>query len=869
MQIMKKILNKKLLVHFALPVMWFVGFLFFYIDRYVFDKQSPAGLITVATECLLELAAIICFFSFNNHNRKKLKYFLIFFCFLLPADFSYLIIHYLLKLPNSFIAFSFTTLLYSVGYSFACIGFWQHIRKSFHTAGFIAIIWLPLLFAIPVLFEILVPLMFTHYKTGGFTFLLLELIFNSIFAMSFFFLAVLVFAFSLDKTFSLLAIGGVVIQLGNWGIYSTLLTGDRYSLTEYEFLWLCGVIATSYDFFGLKNNPTNNAVIGDETYMPDRLSSGKSLVIQQRQIIIGIISVSLLVAVNFLHQDVGSFRIVFFGVAIGCFVALILGELLAHQIIHYAALFGRTIHRTDQHENDMNMIPVELQKVYQIAFQNDVIQRRLQSAISEKLNNLAVQVAHDIRSPLSALDSMASRVALLPEDDRIVIRSAVNRIKDIANSLIEKNRHLKESTLLTSSDGPTTDSNSDSASNQLLSGLIDPLITEKRNQYRSKINIDIDFRIDDSSYGIFARVNSREFKRVLSNLIDNAVEALPGRGKVSVLLRMVNKQIEITIADNGKGIPAEVLTRLGQRGETHGKEGRGSGLGLCHARTWLDSWGGSLQIQSEVDRGTSVILQLPTDIAPEWFVSELLLFPSNAVVILDDDISVHQIWQSRFDEMKVKNAGIVVYHLSTPDELTAWIRDFSDVAKTALFLADYELLGHKQTGLNLIETFNVGPQSILVTSRYEEKQIMAECRRLGVRLIPKGLAGFVPVRIDDPSAPIICDAVLIDDDAMIRRNWSLNARVKGKNLITFGRVEDFFARSKRIALETPIFIDSNLGEGIRGEEISRKIYDLGFRTIYLETGFEAESFPKMDHLCGIIGKGAPDWESLPVRQTRN
>jgi hypothetical protein len=63
------------------------------------------------------------------------------------------------------------------------------------------------------------------------------------------------------------------------------------------------------------------------------------------------------------------------------------------------------------------------------------------------------------------------------------------------------------------------------------------------------------------------------------------------------------------------------------------------------------------------------------------------------------------------------------------------------------FLCDYELLGERQTGMDVIEELGVGEQAILVTSHFEETELRKRCERLGVKLLPKGLAGIVPIDI--------------------------------------------------------------------------------------------------------------------------
>ena len=103
------------------------------------------------------------------------------------------------------------------------------------------------------------------------------------------------------------------------------------------------------------------------------------------------------------------------------------------------------------------------------------------------LTKVSHQVAHDIRSPLAAFDILLNDLSQIPEENRTIARMAVNRIKDIANNLIEKNQEIKNSKHLS----PLNLTN-ESTSVQLLWSIIDPMITEKRMEYRTRIGIEID-----------------------------------------------------------------------------------------------------------------------------------------------------------------------------------------------------------------------------------------------------------------------------------------------------------------------------------------------------------------------------------------
>jgi len=101
------------------------------------------------------------------------------------------------------------------------------------------------------------------------------------------------------------------------------------------------------------------------------------------------------------------------------------------------------------------------------------------------------------------------------------------------------------------------------------------------------------------------------------------------------------------------------------------------------------------------------------------------------------------------------------------------------------------------------------------------------------------------------------DGILIDDDELIHLIWKDVAKSKNKQLKSFFSVDEFFNTNQSIDPKSTIFIDSNLGPNIKGEEVASKIYALGFEKIYLITGYSKESFPNIPFIMGIQGKEPP------------
>lgn len=365
---------------------------------------------------------------------------------------------------------------------------------------------------------------------------------------------------------------------------------------------------------------------------------------------------------------------------------------------------------------------------------------------------LAKQVAHDIRSPLSALNMIGGQIKEIPEDKRLIIRSAVQRINDIANQLLQKGQALESNI----SACPIK-----RATSELLPALVEILVSEKRTQYRDLIKVDIETDLRQS-YGAFVQIDVTEFKRALSNIINNSVEAFDdNEGQIIVAVRSYVGKSVVIVQDNGKGIPDSLLHKLGEAGVTSGKDGNqsGSGLGIYQAKKAVEGSGGSMSIQSRIGVGTIITMSFPMANTPDWFVKHLEVMPYQRVVVLDDDSTIHRVWSDRFGSVLKSGQNIELLHFTRCDEFRSWVSKQLDVEVSGArgpvsFLVDYEILGASQSGLDLIEELKICDKSFLVTSHYEEASIRKRCKDLGVKLIPKGMAALVPIEIAKKEPPL-------------------------------------------------------------------------------------------------------------------
>lgn len=131
-----------------------------------------------------------------------------------------------------------------------------------------------------------------------------------------------------------------------------------------------------------------------------------------------------------------------------------------------------------------------------------------------------------------------------------------------------------------------------------------------------KYRISIETEIDEATPSVMASGN--EIQRVLLNLLINARQAMPQGGTVLIRLRKSAEDglVELTVRDNGCGIPAKSLPHIfdafytTKSGPDESGKG-GTGLGLAACKEIIDTHRGRIRVESTVGRGTAFIIWLP------------------------------------------------------------------------------------------------------------------------------------------------------------------------------------------------------------------------------------------------------------------
>ena len=306
--------------------------------------------------------------------------------------------------------------------------------------------------------------------------------------------------------------------------------------------------------------------------------------------------------------------------------------------------------------------------------------RWLKSETDAIIGRMASQVSHDIRSPLSALNMVVSSLSELPEDKRLIIKSSAQRINDIANLLLQRSKDPGRDNkyIHPPEDEPV-----------MLTSLLDAIVKEKRAQFKERIDVNIQCDLSNG-YGLFAKISPVEFSRMISNLINNSIEAFICGGNIIITILPENESTIITIEDDGKGIPKHIVEKLGQRGISFGKEGTqsGSGIGLFHAKATIEKADGKLEIFSIENKGTTIKIKLSKVSSPWWFIEKLSLKKGSPVVSLSDDNTFHQLWIKRLHSEPINSLELKHIAFASIKLFEEWLK--KQESSHVRFLIDFE-----------------------------------------------------------------------------------------------------------------------------------------------------------------------------------
>lgn len=243
-----------------------------------------------------------------------------------------------------------------------------------------------------------------------------------------------------------------------------------------------------------------------------------------------------------------------------------------------------------------------------IAIQNAMAYQAIQD-LEETKRKFILLVTHELRSPVGVVRSLLRTLTggYAGELRQVQLDMAQRALRraDFLQTLIDDLLDLaaEKTGLKTQKEVEIVD----------LGDIVEKVVERYRTPAEEK-NIDIIQDIDRST-ALSIEANSEDLDRAITNLLSNAIKYTPENGKINIGLKIKSNYIELTISDSGIGIPEESLPHIFEEfyrapnAKAQIKEG--TGLGLIITKDIISRYGGTIQVESQINKGTTFTVLFP------------------------------------------------------------------------------------------------------------------------------------------------------------------------------------------------------------------------------------------------------------------
>ncbi len=821
-------------------VIWLLLFL---MQSFQLKTPDQISHIAAQIEFLVHVFMLIVVFRIYKNaaaeDRKVLKWLLIANIGLLANDFSFYLVTYFRNTtgPNSKLVAFLIDLIPFYLWIYAIITFFSAVlRRAIPNRKRYVKMLIP--FAIMNLIVISLFLSSINYALGAWTDDTIAQASTFIAQIIVFDFAILCLMYSENRGFSLLLSGFIILMSGDFFLIYSYISQTVILLGYGELLWLLGL---AFILFGLMY------LLKDKSYTIDSLVRQNTSI--KSKLVFWSFSVSVISFLLFFVIGY-SFSIVNKDVFLSLPLFIMIYSVI---VITLSVFMGKTLEAPFKkitanievlmHEKDKSLMDHKPSSIEEFIFLQAFIANAFKfkeekDQAKKKLGAIATQVAHNMLTPVAALLVLTQKCTGIPEEERIVLREATQTIQDIANNVTNQYRITEERGIDHSDKMPWQE--------LLISTLILEILSEKRLQYRNR-DIKIKAKFTPKAHFAFIIGNQTEFKRMLSNMINNAVDACKDVARIQVALDVSDKHVILSIADNGKGMPQELIARIMNKEAVTADKENGHGIGLNHAHQTLQRYKGSMEIHSAIGEGTAIKLIFRLLKTPGWIANQIEIIPGSIVIVLDDDSTViHRAWDHRFQDIAKAN-NLQVVHFEQGAEALDYIISLTESEKSTTFLlTDYELLNQKMNGLDALEASGI-KHSVLVTSHYANKEIVTRAALLGAKVLPKVLAVEVPINLKAPgevTAIEPVDIIIVDDKPRFMKTI-IDYKLSDKKVKYYEDPYLFIKEHEKYAKDTPICLDNDFGiQELNGRDLAKKLHADGYEHLYLISGSHFDDLPE-------------------------
>lgn len=250
-----------------------------------------------------------------------------------------------------------------------------------------------------------------------------------------------------------------------------------------------------------------------------------------------------------------------------------------------------------------HLLIVSFSDLTEMARMREEVQRHAHLAV---LGELSAELAHEIRNPVTTIRGAAEELARIPETGELTRRLAhmIHRESEHLNSVVGGFLEFSRSGQITVWDPVDVCALA--------------METAEACRYRFPEGT---IRVEIIPEGTECRVagDPQRLKQVLMNLLNNAMEAMDGRGEAIVRISRSGNALEIRVEDQGPGFPPDKINKLFE--PFYSEKPRGTGMGLSICQRVVEAMNGTIQLGNRAEGGAAVIVRFPSYEASDGLIS--------------------------------------------------------------------------------------------------------------------------------------------------------------------------------------------------------------------------------------------------------
>jgi len=344
-----------------------------------------------------------------------------------------------------------------------------------------------------------------------------------------------------------------------------------------------------------------------------------------------------------------------------------------------------------------------------------VAMRTAQSERMESLGALAGGLAHDFNNLLFVT---LGNLQLMAMNETITKDEKLAKFLSRSMAAVERGAEITKSLLAVARSQPLEETAVSLA--DLIKGLL-PLVKQAVGAGRT-------VEVDIPDPNLHLMVDAGRLQSCILNLAFNSRDAMGPNGRVRISARRREDMIELSVADDGAGMPAEVVSRAFEPFFTTKKAGSGTGLGLATVYAFAQQSGGTATLESRPGVGTTVTLVLPLHVP--GVKSERVVSTRRAgrrVVVADDEQALAEMVAAWLIDV-----GIDARFALSPREALELISEF----RPDVLVSDANF-GLEQDGLDLARLATADQPDLAVIFMTGYSSSMRQLQELGERTLAK------------------------------------------------------------------------------------------------------------------------------------